>query len=60
MVPHRSEIPALFSTINQAGSRKPCAESKKMPKYGYCRNTGRRYVLKEQIPRESMILPEKR
>ena len=41
MVPHRSEIPALFSTINQAGSRKPCAESKRMQKYGYCRNTGR-------------------
>jgi len=42
MVPHRSEIPALFSTINQAGSRKPCADNKKMQKYGYCRNTGRK------------------
>ena len=52
MALHRSEIPALFSTINQAGSRKPCADNKKMQKYGYCRNTGRRCVLREQFSQE--------
>ena len=60
MVPHRSEIPALFSTINQAGSREPCADNKKMQKYGYWRNTGRRCVLREQFSREGVILSEKR
>jgi uncharacterized protein YbdZ (MbtH family) len=56
MVPHRSEIPALFSTINQAGSRKPCVDSKEMQKYGYCRNTGRRYFHREVFCRKGISL----